>query len=146
MPTETEDRAAIQHLAQQYADAVMRVDADDWTNTWTEDGAWYLPGMDQPIQGRDVLKPMWTQTMAGYPVVFHWVQPGLIEIDGDTATARFYVQENIKDGDGNTFRVVGVYDDEVVRTDEGWKFKVRNFHAMYRGPVDLSAEVIPYKG
>ncbi len=67
---------------------------------------------DGPVTGRDNLKAFWSAVMAGYPNVLHWVQPGIIDVDGDTATARFYVQENIKDAEGNTFRVAGVYNDE----------------------------------
>jgi hypothetical protein len=82
--------------------------------------------------------------MAGYPNVLHWVQPGLIDIDGDTATARFYVQENIKDAEGNSFRVAGVYNDELVREAGAWKFKVRRFSTLYRCPVDMSGDWFGY--
>ena len=82
--------------------------------------------------------------MGGFPFVAHWVQPGLIEVDGDSATARFYIQENIKDGEGNTFRVVGVYNDTLARIDGDWKFKTRHFDVMYRGPVDLTGDIMGY--
>ena len=82
--------------------------------------------------------------MGGYPNVLHWVQPGLIEVQGDTASARFYVQENIKDAEGNSFRVAGVYNDEIVKEDGAWKFGVRRFSTMYRGPADMSGDWTGY--
>ncbi|MDA0338424.1 MAG: nuclear transport factor 2 family protein [Proteobacteria bacterium] len=140
MPSEFEDRMEIQQLSQQYADGVMQRDANLWGDTFAEDGEWHLsPAMD-PVKGRETLKGFWTQVMSGFPQVLHWVQPGLIQAKGDTATARFYVQENIKDAEGNQFRVAGVYNDELVREKGKWKFAVRRFATLYRGPVDMSGE------
>ena len=138
------DIQEIQTLAQVYADGVMQRDAEIWGNTFTEDGEWYLPGMDDPIKGRETLKGFWTQVMAGYPNVLHWVQPGIIEVDGENATARFYVQENIKDAEGNMFRVAGVYNDVLRREDGAWRFATRRFASMYRGPVDMTGEWVGY--
>ncbi len=140
----SDDILAIQHLAQVYADGVMQRDADIWGDTFAENGTWILSADMEPVSGRENLKAFWTGVMAGYPNVLHWVQPGLIEVDGDTATARFYVQENIKDAEGNAFRVAGVYNDELVRENGAWKFSVRRFNAMYRGPVDMSGDWIGY--
>ena len=138
------DIQQIQHLAQVYADGVMRRDAEIWGSTFTEDGEWHLsPAMD-PVKGRENLKAFWSNLMAGYPNVLHWVQPGLIEVDGEHATARFYVQEQIKDAEGNSFRVAGVYNDELVKENGEWMFSVRRFSTMYRGPVDMTGDWMGY--
>ena len=138
------DIQQIQHLAQVYADGVMQRDAELWGSTWAEQGVWHLsPAMD-PVAGRENLKAFWSGVMGGYPNVLHWVQPGLIEVQGDTASARFYVQENIKDAEGNSFRVAGVYNDEIVKEDGAWKFGVRRFSTMYRGPADMSGDWTGY--
>jgi len=144
MAANTADIQEIQHLAQRYADGVMQRDAEIWGATWATDGVWHLaPGMD-PVQGREPLKTFWTGVMTGYPWVLHWVQPGLIEVSGDTATARFYVQENIRDAEGNGFRVAGVYNDELKKEGGEWKFAVRHFNVLYRGPVDMSGDWMGY--
>jgi len=88
MTTNPTDLLEIQHLGQCYADGVMQRDAEIWGNTWATDGEWHLaPGMD-PVKGREELKTFWSGVMQGYPWVLHWVQPGIIEVTGDTATAR----------------------------------------------------------
>ena len=144
MAANSADLLEIQHLGQCYADGVMQRDAELWVNTWATDGEWHLaPGMD-PVKGREELKAFWTGVMQGYPWVLHWVQPGMIEVHGDTATARFYVQENIKDAQGDGFRVAGVYNDELVRENGEWKFSVRRFSVLYRGPVDMSGDWMGY--
>ncbi len=142
----SDDIQEIQHLAQVYADGVMQRDAEIWGSTFAAEGEWHLaPGMD-PVKGRENLKAFWLNVMAGYPHVLHWVQPGIINIDGDSATARFYVQENIKDAEGNSFRVAGVYNDELIKEDGAWRFAVRRFSTMYRGPVDMSGDWTGYPG
>jgi hypothetical protein len=146
MASEVEDKLEIQQLAQTYADGVMQQNVDIWGSTWAEKGEWSLPGMEKPITGRETLKPFWSQVMKGYPHVLHWVQPGLITINGDKATARFYVQENIKDAQGGQVRVAGVYDDELVRENGKWKFAKRNFAVLYRGPTDLTGTWSAYTG
>lgn len=143
MANDFADKVEIQTLAQRYADAVMRRDAEDWGNTWAEDGVWYL-GMPTPIEGREAIVGLWNKAMGGYPVVLHIVQPGIIEVNGDTATARFYIQENIVDGDGNHIWVVGVYNDELTKATGEWKFKLRKFDTLYRGPNDLSGDLSGY--
>ena len=144
MAVSATDLLEIQHLGQCYADGVMQRDAQIWGDTWATDGEWHLaPGME-PVKGREELKAFWTGVMQCYPWVLHWVQPGMIVVDGDTATARFYVQENIKDAQDEGFRVAGVYNDELVRENGEWKFAVRRFSVLYRGPVDMSGDWIGY--
>lgn len=134
------DIIEIQTLAQIYADGVMQRDAEIWGDTWAEDGVWHLSPAMEPVSGRENLKAFWSNVMAGYPNVLHWVQPGLVSVQGDRATARFYVQENIKDTAGNSFRNAGVYNDQLIKEHGEWKFAVRRFHSMYRGPVDMSGD------
>lgn len=144
MAVNADDLLEIQHLGQRYADGVMQRDAQIWGDTWATDGEWHLaPGMD-PVKGREELKTFWTGVMQGYPWVLHWVQPGMIEVSGDTATARFYVQENIKDAQDAGFRVAGVYNDELIRENGEWKFAVRRFNVLYRGPVDMTGDWMGY--
>ncbi len=138
-----EDQFEIQSLTQRYADAVMRRDADDWAACWAEDGAWDL-GRDEPIRGRENIKAAWIEAMGGLSFVIFLVQPTIAKIDGDKATARSYVQETLQAADGTRFRIVGVYNDNIVREDGAWKFQGRQYHVLYRGPVDLSGEQSAY--
>ena len=146
MSQKLEDIHAIQTLGQIYADGVMQRDAEIWGNTWAENGEWHLsPNMD-PVRGRENLKAFWSGVMSGYPNVLHWVQPGIIEVDGDNASARFYVQENIKDAQGESFRVAGVYNDTLIREKGEWRFSQRVFNVIYRGPVDMGGDWQGYPG
>lgn len=137
------ERMAIQHLAQVYADGVMQRDPEIWGSTWAEDGVWELGGRE-PVSGRDNVVAFWSSVMQGYPLVLHWVQPGLIEVHGDTATARFYIQEKLRGEDGTGFYTAGVYNDELVKVQGDWKFQYRKFAGMYRAPADMSGDWLGY--
>jgi hypothetical protein len=130
-------------LAQRYADAVMRHDADDWSACWAEKGEWYL-GMPEPMRGRDTIVAAWKSAMAGFPFAVFLVQPGIVEVDGERGTSRSYVEEILEDNDGNAVRVYGVYDDEVVLEDGAWKFAVRRYNVLYRGPIELPGDKMAY--
>jgi uncharacterized protein (TIGR02246 family) len=137
-----EDILHIQMLAQRYADAVMRHDADDWSACWAKEGEWYL--REEPVRGREAIRAVWEQAMAGFPFAVFLVQPSIVRVNGDTATSRSYVTEILRTTDGTSFRVYGCYNDEVVREDGAWKFKARRYSRLYQGPVDLSGQIFDY--
>jgi hypothetical protein len=139
----SEDILEIQMLAQRYADAVMRHDAEDWSACWADKGEWYL-GAREPMKGRDTIVAVWKAAMAGFPFAVFLVQPGIVEVDGKRGTSRSYVEEILEDNDGNAVRVYGVYDDEVVLEDGAWKFAVRRYNVLYRGPIELPGDKTAY--
>ena len=128
-----EDRLAIRELLDAYADAVTRIDADDWAATWTEDAEWSLP--DYPAlgttRGRPAIKAMWIEAMKGYPGIMFEAWPGSIEVAGDTAVMRSYTAE-VYDQDGKTIRDRGQYEDTCLKVDGKWLFKSRSFRNIHR--------------
>jgi len=141
----SEDILEIQMLAQRYADAVMRHDAEDWSACWAEKGEWYL-GLPEPMRGRDTIVAAWKVAMAGFPFAVFLVQPGIVEVDGERGTLRSYVEEILEDNDGNAMRVYGVYDDEVVVEDGAWRFAVRRYNVLYRGAIELTGDKMAHPG
>jgi SnoaL-like protein len=52
----------------------------------------------------------------------------VIDVDGDRATARSYVDAWITSKDGlSGINAIGFYDDELVRTFDGWRIARRTF-------------------
>lgn len=124
------DQAAIRDLIDVYSDAVFRRDAADWEACWAEDARWFLMG--QEVVGRDAIVGLWKQAMSGFAFVAFFAQPGLIEVDGDSARARVWTHEVLEMPDGSISRPVGRYDDIYVRTADGWRFAERRY-AMLKG-------------
>lgn len=60
----------------------------------------------------------------------HMLTNFVINIDGDTATASTYVRAVlvVTDDPLTWFEPVGRYDDQLVRTPEGWRISHRRFH------------------
>lgn len=67
-----------------------------------------------------------THAMAGHTL--HRLSNQVIAVDGDNATARTYVDAVIMFGDNEAgVNAWGFYDDEIVRTGEGWRIARRRF-------------------
>ena len=88
------DELAIRHLVSAYADAVNRRDGSLWASTWADDGVWDLMG--NAIEGKDAVVAMWNNAMGGFEFVVQLVYQGTIQIDGDTATGRWYLAEHLR--------------------------------------------------
>lgn len=128
-----EDRIAIRELIESYADAVCRVDAEDWIATWAEDGVWSMPDYPEmgEVHGREAILDTWKTAMEHYPGIVFVGTPGAIVIDGDRATVRSYTSETY-DQAGVTKRDRGRYDDVCVKRNGQWLFQSRTFKNIHR--------------
>jgi uncharacterized protein (TIGR02246 family) len=120
-----EDQMAIRALHENYADAVFRRDASAWGALWADDARWDFMGMI--MDGREAIVATWNGAMSGFSFAGFFVQPGAIEVDGDSATGRVYTNEVLEDLDGNLRRIVGQYEDQYVRQNGNWAYQARKF-------------------
>lgn len=65
----------------------------------------------------------------------HRMSNQVVAVDGDTATARTYVDALILGPDGSGVNAIGFYDDELVRIAEGWRISKRVFTPVRLGTV-----------
>jgi ketosteroid isomerase-like protein len=116
-----DDIEAIKQLSARYNLGFDYVDVDRYLSTWTEDGFFERSNAGRSYQGHEELRELLT----GFDVDGRHITTNfIIDVDGDTATQSAYlVYVDAKDA----FKVVmfGVYSDELVRTDDGWKYKSR---------------------
>lgn len=145
MSNPLEDELEIRQLVALYADAVNRVDKDQWAQTWAEDSAWSLPGLGA-VAGKENIVNLWQQAMGGLEFVVQLVFQGTVFIDGDTATGRWYLCEHLRPAGSTGGRYnVGTYADEYTKVDGSWRFSKRDYHILYNdeGKGDMSGTVIP---
>ena len=136
-----EDELALRGLMDRYIDAVARRDGGAWSGTWAEDASWSLMG--QEVSGRDNLLALWQQMMSGFEFALMMPSSAMFEIDGDTASGHWYLQEFTRDLEGNAANVLSRYRDTYVRVDGQWLYQSRHYDVMYFGPADLSAPFNP---
>ena len=125
--TEREDRQDISDLLVRYATGIDRRDwplfrtvfTDDCELDYGEIGTWQ--GVDAVTDFMDT-----THAMAGHTL--HRLTNQAIALDGDNASARTYIDAVIMFGDNQSgVNAWGFYDDEIVRTAEGWRIARRRF-------------------
>ena len=141
------DELEIRHLVAAYADAVNRRDQELWASTWSEQGAWSLPGAGS-FSGKEAVVGLWVQAMSGFDFVAQLVYQGTIEIDGDKATGRWYLCEHLRPaGSEDGMFNIGSYKDEYIKEEGNWRFASRDYHIMYNdeGKGNMSGMVIPFQ-
>jgi SnoaL-like domain len=125
--TERNDRQEISDLLVRYATGIDRRDwllfrtvfTDDCRLDYGEIGVWN--GVDEVTNFMDQ-----THAMAGHTM--HRLTNQAIAVAGDKASARTYVDAVIMFGDNQAgVNALGFYDDEIVRSADGWRIARRRF-------------------
>lgn len=130
MDSDVADRLRVRELMERYADAVIRRSVTDWAATWAEEDAqWRFVGASAaaPVFGKANIVRRWETRMAQIPSLYFHVQPGPILVQGEHARARSHTLEVFGLGLPSMRLVQGQYDDELVRQDGQWRFRVRTF-------------------
>lgn len=135
------DERAIQRLMARYVDAANRRDGEAWAQTWAEDGTWNLMGME--TQGRDAILGLWQQVVAGFEFAILMPSSSALEIEGNTASGHWYLQEFTRDLQGEKMFALSRYLDTYSKVDGEWYFQTRRYDFIYRGATDLSGEYTP---
>ena len=123
-----QDEMAIQRLINTYSQYGSLGDWDRAVDTYMPDGIWAIPHLGMRFAGHAAIRQALTDFFATMDYVVQLNSPALIDVWGDTATARSGISENGKvAGKDEGFLYMGFYLDELVRTAQGWKFTSRVF-------------------
>lgn len=137
--TEREDRQDIADVLLRYATGIDRRDwplfrtvfTDDCELDYGEVGSW---------QGVDAVTEFMQQAHAIAGHTMHRLTNQVITVDGDSAQARTYVDALIMLADNNSgVNAAGFYDDDIVRTEAGWRVARRRFTQVRVAAVGDSA-------
>jgi hypothetical protein len=143
MSKHLEDIHEIERLKARYADAVdggwtgvTPHDADAVLTLFIEEGVWDS-GAFGGGQGHAGIRDFMATGAALMPFAFHHISNPLIEVNGDQATARWHALLAVT-AETQAKLHVGVYDDRLVRTTDGWRFEVLRF--TLAASTDLPAD------
>jgi SnoaL-like domain len=129
----TDDYAAIRELITDYALALDAGDIDGCTQLFTADA-------EVKVYGRSFVRHEGLRKMfADAPHGLHLTGVSRIDIHGDTATARSQVLF-VRAGDLQLRP--GLYDDELIRDGERWRFRRRRCQFITSGGLSDRPEVV----
>jgi ketosteroid isomerase-like protein len=126
-----EDRVEIEALRGEFTDAVMMRDYDRAAWLFTQDGVWRMPDVPAELVGREEIRAWGDRVPAIVDYLVQTTHPGVIELDGDVATGRTYIQELIHLRNGSSYSNYAIYHDRYQRTSDGWKFTERTYEIRY---------------
>ena len=127
------ERSDIQDISDVLVRYATGIDSRDWSlfrTVFTDDcqldygeiGTW---------QGVDEVTDFMVAAHAKAGHTMHRITNQAVAVDGDSATARAYVDALIMAQDNKSgVNAAGYYDDEFVRTDAGWRLARRRFTAV----------------
>ncbi|MBS7542484.1 nuclear transport factor 2 family protein [Ancylobacter oerskovii] len=137
-----EDEAEIHRLAARFSDAVNERDLAAFGRLWAEAGAvWSIgPPLTSRAEGREAIVGLLESLYKLERYFMQMTHSGVVTLDGDRATARYVVREHGR-GDGTYYENLAVYNDELVREADGWRFATRSYvyRFLSQKPVDEEA-------
>src|SRR3954454_22514640 len=110
----TSDGEAVRAASARFSDAVNRRDSQQFRALWTEDAVWTVPGLIEAV-GRDDIADTFRRLLEPWEVFFQLPGTAVVEVSGETATARTPLREVGRSADGAGYTAHGINVDELVR-------------------------------
>ena len=132
------DRVEIEALRGEFTDAAMMCDYDRLALLFTPDGALRMPNVPVDLVGLEQIRAWGERVPAFVDYLVQTTHPGMIRLEGDTASGRAYLQELIGLRDGRSELNYAIYHDRYQRTADGWKFTERVYEVRYLDTTPLA--------
>ncbi|MDL9938383.1 nuclear transport factor 2 family protein [Gordonia sp. ABSL1-1] len=133
-----DDVSAIKNLKYRYLRALDTKDWDAFAQTLTPDVTGNY-GADLDFGNRDDLVGYMRANVGAAVITEHRVAHPEIEVTGDTATGRWYLQDRVIVAEFS-FMLVGAafYSDGYRRTDDGWRISATGYDRTYEASISLA--------
>jgi hypothetical protein len=109
-------------------------DYDGVASIFTEDGVWEAVPTIR-AETREGIRDYFRRAQ-DISLAFHRISNPIIEVDGDKATGNWHVLVALTHPNGKAVWIAGIYNDDFVRTSEGWKFKKLGFTFAFNVPYE----------
>ena len=125
------DEIAIQQTINRYSEGASRADWDRVLSTFTASASWEIPALGGVYRDHAVIRSAMAAFVGQMAYFVQINTPAIISIEGELATARSTIREVGKFADRDeALEILGVYEDELTRTAQGWKFTRRVFQVL----------------
>ena len=146
-----EDEAAIRDLAARFADAATRADYETVRSLFKPDAVFTIgePFATTSTRGVDEIVALIHKLRDGKDFFVEFVHSGLVQLDGNTASARWLVREvgmgPGKNGSGKSYyNNFGFFIDELEKVDGKWLFKTRTYPYLYLDTDPFTGKAVPW--
>ncbi len=130
--TAIEDENAIRALSYKFADAANRIDVELFKSLWMAHGEWTIgPPINQHFVGIDEISTAFSGLLASWGFFVQLPAGGNIQINKETATAHFYVNEIAHSKSGVSNYNLAQYEDKLLKENGVWRFVKRNYKVIY---------------
>ena len=137
MPTPVEDKEAIRELFGEYCFRMDEFRFAELGELFTADGEWIAPYAR--ARGPAEIAALLARNIPAEPRRKHFIMNSLIRLDGDRAAARTsYLVVLQAAGGGLVPSVAGTYEDRLMRTPDGWRFRERRLVHDLRAELGLN--------
>lgn len=116
------DRVEIEALRGEFTDAAMMRDWDRLASLFTRDGAVRIPHIGAEAVSQEQIRAGIERLQGLLDYFVQTTHPGTIQLEGDAASGRAYIQELGRFRDGGSELNYAVYHDRYQHTGDGWKF------------------------
>ena len=131
------DELSIRRLVDTFCDGVNSRDGLLWGSVWADvDAIFCINGND--IVGKDAIIAGFINGISNYELLLQVAPNGSIDIEGDSATGRWYILEIGQLRTGPSSQHVGRCCDDYIRTTDGWRLQRRVVEHLYKGEASLS--------
>jgi ketosteroid isomerase-like protein len=134
------DRVEIEALRGEFTDGAMMRDYDRVAALFTPDGVLRMPNIPAELIGPGQIRAFGARVPEIVEFLVQTTHPGTIQLAGDTATGRAYLQEVGRARDGRSELNFAIYHDRYQRTGDGWRFTERVYEVRYRDITPLAGE------
>ena len=111
-------------------------DTEGILSCFVEDCVWD-GGVFGKRESRKALREYYDQNSASEaPLAYHLLTNPIIDVDGDRATGNWHLTIMLNTPDRSSILVGGIFDDEYVRTPEGWRIKRSRFTLALTGKYE----------
>lgn len=138
------DRFQIEDVLARYCTAL---DSKRWAmlaDVFAPDGVAEFGDLGGRHEGPHAIAEFVRSVLGGLDASQHLLGNEVVSVDGNRAVATCYFQAQhflVSANGGNTYLVGGIYDDELVRTSEGWRIALRRLTpTWYDGNTGVVSE------
>ena len=133
------DEYAIQRTINIYSQEASLLNWDKVLPLYLPDAVWSVPHLGIRRQGHDEIRAQLDEFASWMEFVLQANSPAVIDISGDTATARSSAKESGKfKARDEGFEFIFMYADKLKKTADGWKFAERTVEFIGMNSFPLS--------